>query len=170
MEDKIKQPWMREAISLLGTKEIPGSKSNRSIVEWATEVSSDVADIYTTDSIPWCGLFVAYCINESGIEPISQPLWALSWKKFGTELSEGAFGAILVFKRDGGGHVGFYVSEDEDYYHVLGGNQSDMVCVSKVSKDNCVGIRWPEEAIDLFEKGVIIAELDSKIISSEQMA
>ena len=34
-------------------------------------------------------------------------------------------GDILTFKRNGGGHVGLYVGEDKDCYHVLGGNQGN---------------------------------------------
>jgi hypothetical protein len=49
----------------------------------------------------------------------------------------------MVFKRAGGGHVGFYVGEDKDAYHILGGNQSDMVSVARVAKDRHVDARWP---------------------------
>jgi cell wall-associated NlpC family hydrolase len=43
-------------------------------------------------------------------------------------------GDILTFKRDGGGHVGLYVGEDDRYYHVLGGNQTNSVSVSRIAK------------------------------------
>ena len=43
-------------------------------------------------------------------------------------------GDILVFKRDGGGHVGFYIGEDNDCYHVLGGNQSNAMNVTRILK------------------------------------
>jgi cell wall-associated NlpC family hydrolase len=44
-------------------------------------------------------------------------------------------GDVLVFKRQGGGHVGLYVGEDKDAYHVLGGNQSDSVSITRILKD-----------------------------------
>ena len=51
-------------------------------------------------------------------------------------------GDILVFKRPGGGgHVGFYVGEDDKCYHVLGGNQSNEVSVARLEKSRCLGIR-----------------------------
>lgn len=34
-------------------------------------------------------------------------------------------GDIWTLSRNGGGHVGFYVSEETSCLHVLGGNQSD---------------------------------------------
>jgi len=43
--------------------------------------------------------------------------------------------------RSGGGHVGFYVGEDDrtvsgkPCYHVLGGNQSDAVTIARIDKD-----------------------------------
>jgi len=43
-------------------------------------------------------------------------------------------GDILVFSRKGGGHVGFYVAEDATAYHVLGGNQSDSVSITRIAK------------------------------------
>jgi hypothetical protein len=43
-------------------------------------------------------------------------------------------GDILTFKRNGGGHVGFYVGEDKECFHVLGGNQGNQMCVSRIAK------------------------------------
>jgi uncharacterized protein (TIGR02594 family) len=170
MSKQVLQPWMQEAIRLIGTKEVPGSADNQLILTWAESLDKDIADTYTDDSIPWCGLFTAHCIQTGGFEPVDEPLWALNWAHFGYELEEPAFGAILSFSRNGGGHVGFYISEDDEYYHVLGGNQMDMVCIKKVAKANCKGIRWPDGAAEFYQPGIIIAELDEMVISSSQMA
>jgi cell wall-associated NlpC family hydrolase len=43
-------------------------------------------------------------------------------------------GDVLTFKRDGGGHVGIYVGEDDKHYHVLGGNQGNSVSISRIAK------------------------------------
>ena len=51
----------------------------------------------------------------------------------------------MVFTRSGGGHVGFYVSEDKEAYNILGGNQSDKVSVARVGKDRFLEARWPKE-------------------------
>lgn len=159
-------PWMKIAKSLLGIEEEPGSGDNPVILGWAKKLG--ISD-YNHDSIPWCALFVSYIVSEFGEDVTDAPLWALSWKNWGTKVDGSAYGAILVFKRQGGGHVGFYVSEDDDNYHVLGGNQGDMVCVKAVPKKNCVGIRWPTDHLDLLNKGAIEKDLDGSIISEDQM-
>ena len=50
-------------------------------------------------------------------------------------------GAVMVFWRrspdSGLGHVAFYFAEDERTYHVLGGNQSNMVSVGGCGKTGC---------------------------------
>ena len=48
---------------------------------------------------------------------------------------------MLVFVRNGGGHVGLYVGEDATAYHVLGGNQSDGVTITRVAKERCIAAR-----------------------------
>jgi lysozyme len=160
-------PWMIVAKALIGVKEEPGDEDNQDIIKWARSLG--LINDYNHDSIPWCGLFMAHVMSEAGEDVPDSPLWALSWKAWGSPVQDSAYGAVLVFKRQGGGHVGLYVSEDDDYYHVLGGNQSDMVCVKKVSKANCVGMRWPSDKMDLLKIGAIEKELDEDIISSSQM-
>jgi hypothetical protein len=57
---------------------------------------------------------------------------------------------VLVFwrgKRNGSlGHVGFYHSEDSQSYHVLGGNQSNSVNLTRIGKDRLLDARWPRSA------------------------
>jgi len=57
----------------------------------------------------------------------------LFWAKE-LKAKEPMLGDVLTFKRDGGGHVGIYVGEDKTHYHVLGGNQSNMVNVVRIAK------------------------------------
>lgn len=160
-------PWMNEATKLMGTKEIPGPKSNPVIVDWAEKVGGFTESYYKSDDIPWCGLFVAHCINESGIDiGIKNPLSAREWNKFGIKASP-SYGAIMVFSRNGGGHVGFYVSEDKETYHILGGNQSDMVNVTKLTKDRFLGARWPKEYKNLMSSEKIVKKFDGKISRNE---
>ena len=158
-------PWIEIAKGLVGIEETPGSKNNTTIISWAKVLG--MTD-YNADSIPWCGLFVAHVLSQAGMDVTDAPLWALSWKQWGNKLDEPAYGALLVFKREGGGHVGFYMSEDSDYYHVLGGNQSDSVCVTKVAKSRCVAIRWPADHMDLLIKGRIVKEFDGKVTTNEK--
>lgn len=135
-------PWMKIAYSLNGTKEFAGPQNNPTILDWAKKLGGWFASFYKEDSIPWCGLFVAHCMKEAGFPVQSDALSALGWADY-ERACDPCEGAIMVFKRDGGGHVGFYVGEDASAYHILGGNQSDMVCISRVAKDRHVATRWP---------------------------
>ena len=137
-------PWHEAADRLKGTKEISGPKSNPVIMRMAEKLGGWIAGWYKDDDIPWCGLFVAHCITATlPDEPIpSNPLSARAWSDFGRDVRP-CLGAVLVFKRSGGGHVGFYVGEDADAYHVLGGNQSNSVNVTRVAKSRLLATRWP---------------------------
>lgn len=120
-----------EAVKHIGVKEIVGKEHNPTILQWAKVLG---VSWYTNDEIPWCGLFIAYCAKQAGVQVVPAPLRALSWAEYGTAVTEPMLGDILTFKRDGGGHVGLYVGEDDRYYHVLGGNQSNSVSVSRIAK------------------------------------
>jgi uncharacterized protein (TIGR02594 family) len=132
-----------EALKLFGAMEKPGSANNPTIVAWAKEVGGEVADIYKADSIPWCGLFMAVVAKRAGKELPKHPLWALSWSAFGAKAPAPALGDVLVFTRGGGGHVGLYVGEDASAFHVLGGNQSDRVCIARIAKARLYAARRP---------------------------
>ncbi len=134
---------VREALALFGTVETPGKKSNVIIMAWAKEVSEKVQHTYYADEVPWCGLFAAVIAKRAGKTPPVDPLWALNWNKFGVDAGQPALGDILTFQREGGGHVGLYVGEDKDCYHVLGGNQSDQVCFTRIVKGRLKGARRP---------------------------
>lgn len=123
-----------EALALYGTLEKPGAANNPTIIAWAKEVGGAVADVYKADSIPWCGLFMAVVAKRSTWEPPRNPLWALSWSAFGKPVDVPMLGDVLVFTRNGGGHVGIYVGEDATAYHVLGGNQSDAVTITRIAR------------------------------------
>jgi uncharacterized protein (TIGR02594 family) len=121
-----------EAVKHIGVKEIVGSKHNPIILNWAKDLG--LSNVYTADEIPWCGLFIAFCAHSANLEVVDKPLWALSWANYGTKANDPMLGDILTFKRNGGGHVGIYVGEDNIYYHVLGGNQGNEVSVTRIAK------------------------------------
>ncbi len=136
-------PWLAEAERLKGLREVPGPGSNATITGWAKERGGWIETFYTGDDIPWCGLFVAHCMHVARLPSPKNPLAALAWSEWGRALSSPAPGAVLVFKRPGGGHVGFYVGEDAEALHVLGGNQSDAVCVTRIARERLIAVRWP---------------------------
>lgn len=133
-----------EAVKLIGTKEIPGTKSNSVILTWAKEVG--ISDIYRNDDTAWCALFVAVTILRAGREPLRRfsALRAKDWAFWGLRAEKAELADILVFVRPGGGHVGYYVGEDASCYYVLGGNQSNMVNITRIEKSRCVSIRRPD--------------------------
>ena len=137
-----------EARALLGTKELSGAADNPAIMAWAKEIGGGVAKVFTADSVPWCGLFLAIVARRAGKTPVVDPLWALNWGKFGEPAGQPALGDVLTFMRplpNGGtaGHVALYIAEDKTAYHVLGGNQSDKVCFTRIVKERLRAARRP---------------------------
>jgi len=126
------------ALDLLGVKETAGPRHTKQIIDWAVELG--LTRVYTSDEIPWCGLFVAKVVKDSGFDVVKDPLWARNWANFGNKQTVAMLGDILVFVRNGGGHVGFYVGEDDLCYHVLGGNQGNAVNISRIEKSRCISI------------------------------
>lgn len=141
------RPWIiDQALKLYGTLECPGAKNNPTILKWAKEVGRWEADFYTKDSIPWCGLFAAIVCQRAKKEVVKNYLRALSWANFGKVVghAEASLGDVLTFVRKGGGHVAFYVAEDKDCYHVLGGNQSDSVSITRITKSRLYSVNRAE--------------------------
>lgn len=139
----VNPPWAAKAYTYIGLRETPGPKHNHVILNWLAKLGAWWKD----DETAWCGTFVAHCLQSMG-EPIPVHWYrAKSWANYGSNLSRQklAPGAILVFDRSGGGHVGFYVGEDDNYYHVLGGNQGNAVSVMRLAKSRCVASRWPKD-------------------------
>ena len=140
LENENSPKILDEAVKLYGTREIVGKQHSKEILSWAKELGLEKT--YTNDEIPWCGLFLAIIVKRAGFEVVKNPLWARSWNDFGTKQTKAMLGDVLVFTRPGGGgHVGIYVGEDDTCYHILGGNQSNMVNTSRLLKSRCIGIR-----------------------------
>ncbi len=164
-------PWMAIALPLNGTKEVLGSESNKKILEWAALIGGDVARDYKTDATAWCGLFTGYCVSQSGYDIPEKPLWALNWRASGWASGtkvEPAYGAVMTFQRDGGGHVAFYISEDDNFYYILGGNQSDSVNTMKIAKTRFKGASWPTDALHLYQPGAIERTLNVDLSTNER--
>lgn len=127
-----------EAVKLLGVRETPGAANNPTIMQWAKATNQRA---YVADSVPWCGLGMAYIAMQAGWDIPTNPLWARNWAKWGTQVSIAMLGDVLVFSRGKGGHVGLYAGEDATAYHVLGCNQDDMVNIKRIEKKRCIAIR-----------------------------
>lgn len=132
---------IEEALKVFGTKEAAGAANSQVIMDWAAETG--LKAVYTADAIPWCGLLAAVICKRAGKALPKDPLWALNWAKFGEDVGQPGLGDILTFTREGGGHVGFYVGEDQEAFHVLGGNQSDAVTITRIAKTRLYRARRP---------------------------
>lgn len=135
--------WLTYARTKIGEREIAGPRHNPWIVRGLAKLKAWWAD----DETPWCGFFVAHCMEEVGIPFPKHWYRAKGWVEYGSRLrsTHVAPGAILVFDRAGGGHVGFYVGESLRYFYVLGGNQGNKVSIVPIAKERCVAIRWPKD-------------------------
>jgi uncharacterized protein (TIGR02594 family) len=157
-------------LALLGTNEVKGSGSNDVIESWRDELNAKYPNLvqgFSDDSVPWCGLFVAIVVERAGKVPIKNPLWARNWGNFGSPSIPPSLGDVLVFVRDGGGHVGFYIAEDDDCYHVLGGNQSDSVTITRIEKRRCIAVRQPPMQIPPASRKPYFVEPSGQISTNE---
>lgn len=139
---RIKPSWLKTAETHKGLTEVRGPKHNNVIVGWLEKLGAWWRD----DETPWCGVFVAHCMASAGLPYPTFYMRAKAWSEYGSLLRRDrlAPGAILVFDRAGGGHVGFYVGEDAGHYFVLGGNQGNAVSVMKLGKTRLLASRWPK--------------------------
>jgi uncharacterized protein (TIGR02594 family) len=132
-----------QAKKLYGVEELSGSFSNPVIMGWAEEIG--VRAVYTNTSIAWCGLTMAVVVKRAGYKPVTDPLWAKNWLKFGVAADRPSFGDIMVFNRTGGGgHVALYLAETNNSYFVLGGNQGNRVGIMEIPKKDFIAARRPK--------------------------
>ena len=138
LNNAIIHPIIREALKLYGVTEYEGEANNPEIISWAREVNLTIKEWYRKDSDAWCALWMSVVCKRAGFEPPEgfNAIRAKSFERWGEPIfGFPLLGDILIFTRAGGGHVGIYVGEDSVCYHVLGGNQSDMVRVSRIPKE-----------------------------------
>jgi hypothetical protein len=74
--------WLSAARARLGTREAAGTANSPAILTWAKKLGTKVLGmIYNADSVPWCGVFVAYCLAEDGIKAPPVAVRAMSWRR-----------------------------------------------------------------------------------------
>lgn len=136
-------PWLAVARSLIGQREIPGPQHNGWIAKGWARLG---ATWFNDDETPWCGFFVAHCIDAAGLAYPGKGEFAraASWASWGVA-SRPVVGAVAVKKRPGGNHVFFLVGETADrrFFKGLGGNQGNMVSIVDIPKSDVYAIRWP---------------------------
>ena len=132
--------WLPIARKYLGTTEIPGKTTHPTIRRWLIDLKAWWQD----DETPWCGTFVAAVMREAGYPLPKHWYRARDWATWGADLMLPRPGCVVVFERQGGGHVGFVVGRDErDRLMVLGGNQKNAVRVDPFERSRVLEYRWP---------------------------
>lgn len=136
--------WLVEARTHLGLAEIKGPQHSPEILKmWRDIKRGGIKD----DETPWCAAFVGAMLERTGIKS-SRFEGARSYLQWGSLLPEPVLGCVVVFSRDGGGHVGFAVGKDQaGNILVLGGNQADAVNIRAFPVSRVTGYRWPESVI-----------------------
>jgi len=85
----------------------------------------------STDSTPWCAAFAGNILKRAGA-PALKTLSSLAYSSYGTDVpisdpSRFRLNDIVIFTRQGGGHIGFFrgYNPSTGSILVLGGNQAD---------------------------------------------
>ena len=133
-------PWLTVAQAERGEEEIAGPENNPRILEYVAAVQSTrgVQD----DEIDWASAFAEWSLNQVGLEG-PQSMDPNAWLAWGRAIELPEEGCIAIFAFTGLPHVGFFVSEEGKSVNILGGNQSDLVKVSRYAKKDVVGYRLP---------------------------
>lgn len=149
-----KPTWLTKAESYVGLKEVSGPKNNSTVVDFWKKIH---LNSISNDEIPWCAAFVGAVLEDSGFTSTRSGL-AKSYLNWGVPLTKPVLGCVVVFTRKGGGHVGFVEGVDKNgNIYVIGGNQSDSVCVKLFKTDNVVGYRWPKDTKEAQVKLPVLA-------------
>lgn len=141
--------WMDKANALMGEGEVIGPKENPMIRAMFKAVDYDISDVKDADTVPWCGAFVGYVMQEDGHPMAALAARALSWATYG-DPCEPKHGAIAVVENgEGGHHVAFIYQVTETNLYLLGGNQGNRVSIVKWPRAKLVACRWPPGAKQL---------------------
>ena len=138
--------WLTVARSHVGIHEIPGSKSAPVIMQWARDIGAPA--YFNNDDIAWCAIYANRLMLASGLPMAGKGfdlLRAKTFETWGVAIKEPSLGAVLVFSRPEGAHVGLYLGERPDAYRVLGGNQQNAVTDDAwIKRERLTATRWPD--------------------------
>lgn len=134
--------WLVAALKDIGVREIAGAPTAPRIANMLASLGAWWRD----DEAPWCGVATAAWFKAAGVGIPKAFYRAKAWLDWGVALRAPCLGCVVVFERQGGGHVGLVVGQDTlGRLLVLGGNQGDRVAVSPFTLDRVAGYRWPAE-------------------------
>lgn len=138
-------PWLEFAFLAMGfniTEDARPSEHNPYIVDFLRY--TQVSPHYYVDETPWCSAFVNWCMQNAGL-PRTGSASARSWLQWGVSLGAPTYGCVTVLRREGGGHVGFFMGQGNSRHQIvlLGGNQGDAICIRNYPRSRVIGYRWP---------------------------
>lgn len=140
-------PWLALAVTQIGQKEVAGTAHNNpTILSYGVAVGYNGYKATQNDEVPWCAIFVSWCLQQTGFKDTNSAA-AASYDKYGDECELKA-GAVVTLKHPSGGrHVTFcFDAGDAKTFKALGGNQANAVKVSIYNKTEIVSVRWPIKA------------------------
>jgi uncharacterized protein (TIGR02594 family) len=138
-------PWMDDAVSFIGTKEIPGSKHNPIILAFFREAGfPNIKD----DETAWCAAFANTIMRRHGYKGTKSLLARsfLNWDE-AIPVTVPRKGDLVILKRGTSswqGHVMFFDSWDSTYITGVGGNQSNAVTRARYRRADLLGFRRPK--------------------------
>ncbi len=128
------------ALQQIGIKEDNGTADNLEVLKYF----EGTALANPHDQISWCSAFVNWVCKQANL-PHTNSLVAKSWLKIGKPVVLPKLGDIVILwredKQSWKGHVGFFIAERGDKVYILGGNQSDMVCIAPYKIEQVLGYR-----------------------------
>lgn len=130
--------WFEVARREVGVKELRGIADNPRIVTYHATTTLRA----TEDEVPWCSSFVNFCMKTAGYDRTKSAA-AKSWLNYGKHVEQPFQGCIVIMKRPGGHHVGFYDGEERGLIRVLGGNQDDAVNTKLFRPNIIIGYVMP---------------------------
>lgn len=128
--------------SQYGIAEIPGQQDNPEIIKYFTDLGFE--ENRFKDETAWCSAFANWAAAKAGLQT-SGMLNARSWLTVGKKVDYPQPGDVVIFWRESmdswKGHVAFFINDDQKNIYVLGGNQSNQVCISAYPGHRVLQIR-----------------------------
>ncbi|WP_394749487.1 TIGR02594 family protein [Spongiimicrobium salis] len=130
------------ALTQYGITEIRGQQDNPEILKYFNVIGFDGSQL--KDETAWCSAFMNWVALEAGCQHTGK-LNARSWLDVGERVAEPKIGDVAILWRESPqswkGHVGIFISEDENNIHILGGNQSNQVNIRTYPKRRLLEFR-----------------------------
>lgn len=130
-----------DMIGRYGMKEVDGTNSNPDILAMFKELGYSIKDDSET---AWCSASLSYFAKKNGYE-YNKTLAARDWLRVGSVTLTPKVGDVVVLWREKPdswkGHVGLFVSMDDKFINILGGNQGNALNIMPFRRDRVLGFR-----------------------------